>query len=172
MKLILLALFYFIFPIVIIWMCKRWSILKKTGTIVLAYGFGLLIGTAGILPKGSDGYRVALQSEATMKSADLEVLISQGIATESDRFVNSIAGVQDNIYTLALLLSFPLLMFSLDLRRWLKYAKNGFLSVALALIAGIVMVTAGFFIWKSKFPDAWKLAGMFEGIYQTLQHLS
>ena len=165
MKLILLALFYFIFPLVIIWMCKRWSILKKTGTIVLAYGFGLLIGTAGILPKGSEGYKFALQSEATMKSADLEMLISQGKATENDRFVNSIAGVQDNIYTLALLLSFPLLMFSLDLRKWLKYAKNGFLSVALALIAGIVMVTAGFFIWKSKFPDAWKLAGMFEGIY-------
>jgi uncharacterized membrane protein len=27
------------------------------------------------------------------------------------------------------------------------------------------MVTAGFFIWKNAFPDAWKLAGMFEGIY-------
>jgi len=27
------------------------------------------------------------------------------------------------------------------------------------------MVTAGFFIWKDVFPDTWKLAGMFEGIY-------
>ena len=27
------------------------------------------------------------------------------------------------------------------------------------------MVTAGFFIWKNSFPDTWKLAGMFEGIY-------
>jgi uncharacterized membrane protein len=57
------------------------------------------------------------------------------------------------------------LLFSLNLRRWLKYAKKGFLSVALALVSGIVMVTAGFFIWKNVFPDTWKLAGMFEGIY-------
>ncbi|MFZ2338367.1 MAG: DUF819 family protein [Bacteroidales bacterium] len=27
------------------------------------------------------------------------------------------------------------------------------------------MVTTGFFMWKDAFPDAWKLAGMFEGIY-------
>jgi len=56
-------------------------------------------------------------------------------------------------------------LFSLNIRSWLKYAKNGFLSVGLALISGLVMVTTGFFIWKDAFPDAWKLAGMFEGIY-------
>jgi uncharacterized membrane protein len=79
--------------------------------------------------------------------------------------VNQISGVQDNITTITILLAFPLLLFSLNMRRWLKYAKKGFLSVVLALVAGIVMVTAGFFIWKDKFPDTWKLAGMFEGIY-------
>jgi uncharacterized membrane protein len=56
-------------------------------------------------------------------------------------------------------------MFSLNIKRWLKYARKGFLSVALALVSGVVMVTAGFFIWKNSFPDTWKLAGMFEGIY-------
>ena len=43
--------------------------------------------------------------------------------------------------------------------------EKGFLSVALALISGIVMVTIGFFIWKDSIPESWKLAGMFEGIY-------
>jgi uncharacterized membrane protein len=57
------------------------------------------------------------------------------------------------------------LLFSLSLKRWIKYAKKGFVSIALALVSGIVMVTAGFFIWKNSFPDTWKLAGMFEGIY-------
>ena len=47
----------------------------------------------------------------------------------------------------------------------MKYARKGFISVALALVAGIVMVTAGFFIWKDTIPESWKLAGMFEGIY-------
>jgi uncharacterized membrane protein len=164
-KLILLVIFYFTFPLVIIYMCKKWSFLKKLGTIVLAYGFGLLIGTVGVFPKGSDGYRVALLGKATMETTALETLIAEGKAVPEDIMVNKIAGVQDKIYTVALLLAFPFLLYSLNMKRWLKYAKKGFVSIALALVAGLVMVTAGFFIWKDVFPDTWKLAGMFEGIY-------
>ena len=162
---ILLVLFYILFPLVIIFLCKQWSILQKLGTIVLAYLFGLIIGTAGILPKGSEGYRGALQGDAALKKPVLEALIAEGKAVPDDIIANNIAGVQENLYALALFIAFPLLLFSLNLKRWLKYAKKGFLSVALALVSGIVMVTAGFFIWKNAFPDAWKLAGMFEGIY-------
>jgi uncharacterized membrane protein len=79
--------------------------------------------------------------------------------------VNRIKGIQDMIQTATILLAFRFYYFSLNLRRWLKYARTGFLSVVLALISGVVMVTAGFFIWKDAFPDTWKLAGMFEGIY-------
>lgn len=164
-EMILLILFYFLFPLVFIWLSKKWSILQKLGTIVLAYAFGLIIGTAGILPKGSEGYRLALQGDAVLKKPVLEALIAEGKAVPEDIMVNNISGIQDNIYTVALLVAFPLLLFSLNLKRWLKYASKGFLSVALALVAGIVMVTAGFFIWKNTFPDTWKLAGMFEGIY-------
>jgi uncharacterized membrane protein len=162
---ILLVLFYLLFPLVIIFLCKKWSFLRKFGTIVLAYLFGLIIGTSGIFPKGSEGYRLALQNEPSLKKPVLEALITEGKAVPEDIMVNNIAGIQDNLYSLALLLAFPLLLFSLNIKRWLKFARKGFLSVALALVAGIVMVTAGFFIWKDAFPDAWKLAGMFEGIY-------
>lgn len=162
---ILLILFYLLFPLVIIFLCKKWSFLQKFGTIVLAYLFGLIIGTSGVFPKGSEGYRLALQNEPSLKKPVLEALIAEGKAVQGDIMVNNIAGMQDTLYSLALLLAFPLLLFSLNIKRWLKFAKKGFLSVALALVAGIVMVTAGFFIWKDAFPDAWKLAGMFEGIY-------
>lgn len=164
-KIILLTLFYLLFPLLIVWLCQKWSFFEKLGMIVLAYGFGLFIGTAGLLPRGSDGFRYALMGESVLKTEVLEKLIAEGKATQSDRIVNKIAGVQNNIVTLAILLAFPLIIFSLDLKRWLKYAKKGFISVALALVSGIVMVTAGFFIWKDTFPDTWKLAGMFEGIY-------
>jgi uncharacterized membrane protein len=80
-------------------------------------------------------------------------------------FVNQVATVQDIIPSLVVPLAFPLLLFSLNLKRWLRYAKKRFLSVVLALISGIVMVTIGFFIWKDSIPESWKLAGMFEGIY-------
>ncbi len=164
-KMILLALFYFLFPLIIIFLCRRWTFLQKFGTIVLAYLFGLIIGTAGLLPQGSEGFKFALQNEPSLSKPVLEALIAEGKAVPDDRVANDILALQDGIYSLALLLAFPLLLFSLNIRRWLKFAKKGFLSVALALVAGVVMVTTGFFIWKDAFPDAWKLAGMFEGIY-------
>jgi uncharacterized membrane protein len=135
------------------------------GAIVLAYGFGLLIGSTGILPQGSDGYKLALQGKGSLPVTEVESLITQGKATKEDLFVNQIAQVQDIIPSVVVPLAFPLLLFSLNLKRWLRYAKKGFISVLLALIAGLVMVTAGFFIWKNSIPESWKLAGMFEGIY-------
>ena len=145
-KMVLLALFYFFFPLIIIFLCKRWTFLQKFGTIVLAYAFGLLIGTAGILPQGSEGFKFALQNEPSLSKPVLEALIAEGKAVPGDRLANDILALQDGIYSLALLLAFPLLLFSLNIRSWLKYAKNGFLSVGLALISGLVMVTTGFFI--------------------------
>ena len=164
-KIILLVVFYFTFPLIIIYLCKRWSFLKKLGAIVLAYGFGLLIGSTGILPQGSAGYKLALQGKTALPKTELESLIKQGKATEDDLYVNRIASVQDIIPSVVVPLAFPLLLFSLNLKRWLRYAKKGFISVVLALVAGLVMVTAGFFIWKDSIPESWKLAGMFEGIY-------
>jgi uncharacterized membrane protein len=164
-KIILLVIFYLAFPILIIYFCNRWSFLQKLGSIVLAYGFGLLIGSMGILPQGSEGYKLALQGKTSLPKPELESMIGQGKATKDDLFVNQIATVQDIIPSIVVPLAFPLLLFSLNLRRWLRYAKKGFISVVLALVAGIVMVTIGFFIWKDSIPESWKLAGMFEGIY-------
>ena len=164
-KLILLVVFYLTFPLLIIYLCKKWSILQKLGTIVFAYLFGLILGSSGIFPEGSDQYKLALQGRASLPGAELEQLISNGTIPVEDKFVNQIASVQDMIPTIVVPLAFPLLLFSLNIKRWLKYARKGFISVVLALVAGLVMVTAGFFIWKDTIPESWKLAGMFEGIY-------
>jgi len=164
-RIIALVVFYFTFPLVIIYLCKKWTILQKVGTIVVAYAFGLLIGSTGILPQGSDGYRLALQGKAALPESEVKALIEQGKATNEDLIVNQIGTVQDIIPSLVVPLAFPLLLFSLNLKRWLRYAKKGFISVLLALVAGLVMVTVGFFIWKDSIPESWKLAGMFEGIY-------
>jgi uncharacterized membrane protein len=164
-RIALLVVFYFAFPVVIIYLCRQWSILQKIGSIVIAYGFGLIIGSTGILPQGSEGYKLALQGKSALPKAEVESLISQGKATDKDLIVNQIGQVQDIIPSIVVPLAFPLLLFSLNLKRWLRYAKKGFISVLLALIAGLVMVTAGFFIWKDSIPESWKLAGMFEGIY-------
>ena len=164
-KLLILVLFYLMFPLVIIFFCGKWTLLGKIGTVVLAYAFGLVIGTADIFPEGNNVYKLQLQGRTAMPKVELEALISDGKAVTGDIIVNRIKGIQDIIETITILLAFPLILFSLNIKRWLKFARTGFISVALALAAGIIMVTAGFIIWKDSFPDTWKLAGMFEGIY-------
>jgi uncharacterized membrane protein len=92
------------------------------------------------------------------------VLISQGQAEEGDYFTNQVRSIQDNFRNLVGL-AFPLMLFSLNIKRWFRNASKGFISVILALIAGPVMVTLGFFIFRNLIPEAWRLAGMFVGIY-------
>jgi uncharacterized membrane protein len=163
-KLIILTVFYLTFPIVIILISKKWPLLKKIGIIVLAYGFGLLIGTIGILPKGSESYRSALHGKPALPKADIEMMISQGKAEGSDYFVNQIGTIQDNLKNLVVL-ALPLMLFSLNIKRWFRHASKGFISVLLAIISGPVMVTVGFFIFRHLIPDAWRLSGMFVGMY-------
>ena len=162
---IILVLFYFTFPLLIIYLCKRWSFLKKLGSIVLAYAFGLLLGSIGILPEGTDAYKLALQSRAAIPQTEFQTLLSQGVISSGDSIVNQIGTVQDLIPSVVVPLAFPLLLFSLNLRRWLRFAKKGFISVVLALVAGLVMVSTGFFIFRDLIPESWKLAGLFVGIY-------
>jgi uncharacterized membrane protein len=165
MKIILLILFYFTFPLVIIFLCKKISILKKLGSIVLAYGFGLILGSIGILPHGSDAYRLVLQGRAALPDMELQALLDSGTIKQEDGYVNSIASTQDMLVSIIVPLSFPLLLFSLNIKRWLRFAKEGFISMILALISVIAIVASGYFIFKNVVPDCWKVAGMLVGVY-------
>lgn len=165
LKIILLVLFYFAFPLVIIYMCKKWSGLKKLGSIVLAYAFGLILGSSGILPQGSDSYKLALQGRAALPGTEMEALMAAGSISQGDSYVNSIASAQDMLVSVIVPLSFPLLLFSLNIRRWLRFAKDGFISMILALVSVVFIVSSGYFIFKHVVPDSWKVAGMLVGVY-------
>jgi uncharacterized membrane protein len=165
LKIILLVLFYFTFPLVIIYLCKRWSVLKKLGSIVLAYGFGLLLGSIGILPQGSDAYRLALQGRAALPDTEMQALLASGTISQDDSYVNSIASTQDMLVSVIVPLAFPLLLFSLNIKRWLRFAREGFVSMILALISVVAIVSSGYFIFRNVVPDSWKVAGMLVGVY-------
>lgn len=164
-KIILLIFFYFAFPLVIIYMCKRWSVLMKLGSIVLAYGFGLLFGSIGILPGGSEAYHLALQGRASVPATEMEALLASGTLSEADLYVNTIATSQDMLISVIVPLAFPLLLFSLNIRRWLRFARDGFISMGLALISVIIVIASGYLIFKDVVPDSWKVAGMLVGVY-------
>jgi hypothetical protein len=65
-------------------LCKRWFVLKKLGSIVLAYGFVILLGSIGIIPHGSDAYRMALHGRAYISRQTIESLIASGRISQSE----------------------------------------------------------------------------------------
>lgn len=45
-----MLLFYLVCPVVVIFLCKRFSVLNKLGAVVVCYVLGLIVGNIGILP--------------------------------------------------------------------------------------------------------------------------
>ncbi len=163
-KVVLLVLFYFTFPLVIIWLCRQWTFFKKLGSIVVAYGFGLILSATGIIPNGSDEYQEVLRGESFLSTEEVQDLCKLGIITEDDIIVNTIAVTQDILQAIGVL-AFPLLLFSLNIRRWIKYAKEGFISMGLAFMSIIIIIISGFLIFRNIIPDAWQIGGMLVGVY-------
>jgi uncharacterized membrane protein len=106
-----------------------------------------------------------LQGRASLPDTEMQALMASGTISQGDVYVNNIATTQDMLVSIIVPLSFPLLLFSLNIRRWLRYAKEGFISMILALISVVAIVSSGFFIFKNVVPDSWKVAGMLVGVY-------
>ena len=60
-KTIALILFYFGFPVVLIYATQKVRFLKRIGVVVLAYVFGLIAGNIGFFPRVSDQLRSLLE---------------------------------------------------------------------------------------------------------------
>jgi uncharacterized membrane protein len=73
--------------------------------------------------------------------------------------------IQSSISDIAVPLAIPLLLFSLDFRKWIKLARITFLSLLTALAGVLIAITAGFFLFSEGIPDANKVAGMLVGVY-------
>lgn len=51
---ILLVAFYLLMPLLILYSCQKFSLLRKLGAIIIAYGIGLVAGVSGLLPENSE----------------------------------------------------------------------------------------------------------------------
>ncbi len=125
---VLLVLFYFLFPVLIIHLDKKYTLVNRIGTVVICYGMGLLIGNIGILPDG-------------------------------------ITEFQENIYSFCVIMAIPLLLFSLDIRKWISMAGKTMLSLVLGIASVIIMVVLGYFLFRDVIPDIWKVSGVLVGFY-------
>jgi uncharacterized membrane protein len=164
-KLVVLVLFYILFPVILIRITAKYSLLKKIGAIVIAYMIGILIGNIGILPKGSDGFHQALNGRSYIPKSEVVEMMANGTLTDMDLDANRVAAIQDAVLTIIIPLSIPLLLFSLNIKRWLKFAGKGFLSMVLALVSVMIIVASGYYFFRNSIPECNKIAGMLIGVY-------
>ena len=162
---ILLVLFYFLFPVFIIYLTHKSTFLNKVGAVVLAYIFGLILGNMGIMPRASNGFRAILKDKTNFPGQEVLELFHQGLISQSDIIANQVATVQNTLIIIVILFAIPLLLFSLDLKKWLKIASEALLSLALAMASLLAAVFIGFYIYKDLIDESWKISGMLIGLY-------
>jgi uncharacterized membrane protein len=160
-----LFLFYFLTPLLILYLCHKSNTLKKVGAIIIAYLTGVLFGNIGIIPRGSDAFRNLLTGRSYIPDTEALELFQLGVIRQSDMTLNQIASTQDLIMTIAIPLAIPLLLFSLDLKNSFRILKKGFFSTIIAILSLISCVVLGYFLFKNTIPEAWKVSGMMMGLY-------
>lgn len=72
---------------------------------------------------------------------------------------------QNLITEITIPLALPLILFSMDVKKWLKMAKSTFISLIIGLFTVLLMIFVGFWIFADGIEDSWKVAGMLVGIY-------
>ena len=71
----------------------------------------------------------------------------------------------DLIMTIAIPLSLPLLLFSMDIRKWSRLAGKTLFSMFLATLSIVITSFICFMIFRDSLPEGWKIAGMLMGVY-------
>lgn len=164
-KTIALVVFYFGFPILIIYGTHKISFLNKIGSVVLAYIFGLIVGNIGVFPKAGMELRMMLKGKASLPYRDANLLFEQGIITSTDLIANQIASIQNILISVVILLAIPLLLFSLDIKKWVSIANEAVFSLLLAIGSLLTSIFIGYFLFKNLIDEPWKISGMLVGLY-------
>ncbi|MDD4338883.1 MAG: DUF819 family protein [Syntrophales bacterium] len=73
--------------------------------------------------------------------------------------------VQEAFMNVSVPLSIPLMLFSVDLKRWSRLAGTTATSFACMILAVLCATAAGFLIFEDRLPEVWMIAGMSIGVY-------
>lgn len=163
---VVVLLFYLVFPAFVLLGCHRFSWLDKIGSVMLSYAAGVIFGNSGFLPSmGADVQELIALDPNQVKQQALSLLQS-GKWTEQQYAAFSIYQVQDTLMSISILLALPLLLFSTDLNTFFKSARNVIQSLLIAIVAVCSMVLIGFFIFRDMYGyQLWKIGGMLVGVY-------
>ena len=128
---------YILIPVLIIECFKRWTWMQKIGTVVAAYAVGIIFALTGFVHF----------------EPDTAAAITFG-------------KLQSNIMSIAVPLAIPLMLFNCDFKLWTKALPKTIWSLVGGIIAVLVAVISGYFIFHSPdIPEFNKVAAMMTGIY-------
>ena len=126
---------YIIFPILIIEAFKRWAIVQKIGTVVLAYAVGIIASLCGVFH-----------------------FADPAIGTTFTK-------LQSTIMNVAVPLAIPLMLFNCDFKLWTKSLPKTTWALVTGIAAVIVASISGYFLFRNHVPEIAKVTGMMAGIY-------
>ena len=126
---------YIIFPILIIEAFKRWIIVQKIGTVVLAYAVGIIASLCGVF-----------------HFADTAVGAT-------------FTKLQSTVMNVSVPLAIPLMLFNCDFKLWTKSLPKTTWALVTGIAAVIVASISGYFIFRHHVPEIAKVTGMMAGIY-------
>ncbi len=78
---------------------------------------------------------------------------------------DNILDTQDLITTITVPLAIPLLIFTFDVKAWLKMARSTFISLIITIFSVVLVVVISFFIFNDNSNEYWKVPGMLVGVY-------
>ena len=162
---VLLTLIYIVTPVFIIYLTENYRIANRIGAVIIAYTSGLILGHAGIMPAGSDYFLDIFNSNPKLTLNELMYLKSQNLIEHSDIILFKTKKLQDLLTTITISLAIPLLLFASNIKSWLHMAGRTLISMTIAIISVVSLVSLGYFIFNNKINELWKISGMLIGVY-------
>ncbi|PKP39820.1 MAG: hypothetical protein CVT98_00395, partial [Bacteroidetes bacterium HGW-Bacteroidetes-15] len=166
MELVLLVIFYLFTPLIILHLCHRFPFVNKLGAVIIAYLVGLLVGNIGLLPSMGQFLNDFLLNNPKATGDDINLLLSNGLISESDVTAFSIYKLRDLLMSITILLAIPLMLFSANVKQWKNLAGKTLTSLVIGLFSVVLVVIIGFFIFNNQgMKDLWKISGLLIGVY-------
>ena len=96
------------------------------------------------------------------------VLICYGVGLvvgNMDILPAGIEPIQNSITEITIPLALPLILFSMDVKAWFKMVHSAFAALITGIVSVIIVVVAGFFIFRNSIENIWQVSGMLVGVY-------
>ena len=137
LRAVIILVLYVLMPILIIEGFKRWTYVKKIGTVVLAYAVGIILALSGAC-----SFDAGTAAAATFGK------------------------LQSTLMSVAVPLAIPLMLFNCDFKLWTKALPKTVWSLVGGILAILIAVVSGYFVFRgSHIPDFENVSAMMVGIY-------